>query len=43
MIWNISLELSDPLLAITKKLLPGGASPLAGKCDEPTGRLVDAR
>jgi len=43
MIWNISLEPSDPLFAITKKLLPGGASPLAGKCGKPTGRLVDAR
>jgi hypothetical protein len=32
MIWNIALEPSDPLLEITKKLLPGGSSPLAGKC-----------
>lgn len=32
MIWNISLEPADPLLQITKTFLPGGSSPLAGKC-----------
>jgi hypothetical protein len=32
MIWNISLEPSDSLLQITKKFLPAGSSPLAGKC-----------
>jgi len=32
MIWNISLEPSDPLLKIAKTFLPGGSSPLAGKC-----------
>ncbi len=35
MIWNISLETSDPLLQIAKRFLPGGSSPLAGKCGQP--------
>jgi hypothetical protein len=35
MIWNISLELKDPLLEVTKKFLPGGDSPFAGKCGSP--------
>jgi hypothetical protein len=34
MIWNISLEPSDPLLEITKRFLPGGSSPLAGRCGQ---------
>ncbi len=37
MIWNLSLEPSDPLLKITKKFMPGGSSPLAGKCGQSTG------
>jgi len=43
MIWNISLEPPDPLLEITKKLLPGGSSPLAGRCGKSAGRVADSR
>ncbi|MEO6829970.1 MAG: hypothetical protein ABI164_09165, partial [Acidobacteriaceae bacterium] len=31
-VWQLSLEPSNPLLAVTKKNLPGGSSVYAGKC-----------
>lgn len=31
-IWQLSLVPGNPLLAVTKKFLPGGPSPFAGKC-----------
>jgi hypothetical protein len=37
MIWNISLEGSDPLFQIAKTFLPGGSAALAGKCGQSTG------
>jgi hypothetical protein len=43
MIWNISLESPDPLLEITKKFLPGGSSPLAGKCGQPGAAVSDSK
>ena len=30
--WQLSLDPANPLLAVTKKFLPGGSSPYAGKC-----------
>ena len=31
-IWQLSLDPTDPLLAVAKKFLPGGSSAYAGKC-----------
>ncbi len=43
MIWNLSLEPQDPLLKITKTFMPGGSSPLAGKCAQSGAKLADQR